>query len=294
VPDAELVLLVHDNVEMSGELEAVLADAGYEVHAANSVEQAQRLASNRYAFAVIDLELGRPETLEGINLAQHVVAARSSPDTRFVIVSLRELDAGIEARLKSALGGSYGYVCWLAGNTVDELRRELEYLGKTRAKRKCFVIMPFDKKGESTRPRARLFEEAIKPAVEKSGRYECTLSSPPAGTVEGHVVSNLVTAEVVIADITGGNPNVFYELGIRDAKANVTVHISQDLSERDPFYIESNTVLRYQDDEPGRAALREALIQKMHSVAKEIDDNQGRSLVSRARSHLLEDVELKR
>ncbi len=71
----------------------------------------------------------------------------------------------------------------------------------------CFVIMPFDSRLD------RLYDLAIKPAV-KSENLECIRADKisGAGNILADIVEHIHKAKVVIADLTGNNPNVFYEL----------------------------------------------------------------------------------
>ena len=49
------------------------------------------------------------------------------------------------------------------------------------------------------------------------------------GSIISGIVNNLNTAELVIADLTGLNPNVMYELGVRHALKRGTIIISQNM-----------------------------------------------------------------
>jgi len=87
--------------------------------------------------------------------------------------------------------------------------------------RTCFVSIPFGVKQDVT-GRALDFEylyaTVIRPAVESVG-IECRrLDELVAGAIwHKGLFEALVSSDVLIADITTGNPNVFYELGIRHA-----------------------------------------------------------------------------
>lgn len=75
----------------------------------------------------------------------------------------------------------------------------------------CFVIGPM-------RDMARLKRLAtgiIDPIVQKFGYRVETPDSPEMGNIMDQVIATLDRADLVIADLTGNNPNVFYELGIR-------------------------------------------------------------------------------
>jgi hypothetical protein len=89
----------------------------------------------------------------------------------------------------------------------------------------CFVIMPFgdpEKEPEKARKLELLYSDCIKPTVEAiniPGKPDeiihCNRADKSArpGEIITHIIENLVSADIVIADLSGRSPNVFYELG---------------------------------------------------------------------------------
>jgi len=96
-------------------------------------------------------------------------------------------------------------------------------------KKKCFVIMPFSDTQSCTKQEwTGIFKGIIKPAVEESGLgYECERSVAERQNIVKGILEALNKANVVIADLTDNNPNVFYELGVRHTLTNRTVLIAQ-------------------------------------------------------------------
>jgi hypothetical protein len=96
-------------------------------------------------------------------------------------------------------------------------------------KKLCYVIMPFPKtRLRSEAEWTEVFTNVISPAVEGSGlNYECRRSEATTGNLIKAIVGSLYDANVVIADLTDRNPNVFYELGVRHAFRNRTILIAQ-------------------------------------------------------------------
>ena len=83
----------------------------------------------------------------------------------------------------------------------------------------CFIISAIAKEDSQTRKSADYkFEYVYSPVLKDLG-YKITrsdkISSP--GSISREIVQNLIDADLVIADITDENPNVFYELAIRNA-----------------------------------------------------------------------------
>ena len=72
------------------------------------------------------------------------------------------------------------------------------------------------------------------------------------------IVSLIAKSRIVIADCSGDNPNVFYEMGIAHTVGRDVIPISQ--SDRSlPFDIAHHRVLKYLDNAEGRLALGKAL-----------------------------------
>ncbi len=96
-------------------------------------------------------------------------------------------------------------------------------------KKKCFVIAPIGEEGTEIRARSdKVLEHIIKPPVEGCG-YECTradeISEP--GIITSQIIQHLVDDHLVIADLTGRNPNVYYELAVRHVVKKPIVQIIQ-------------------------------------------------------------------
>lgn len=89
-------------------------------------------------------------------------------------------------------------------------------------KKFCFVIMPF--KGDLK----EVYEKAIKPASKEAGFTPLRVDEVPGiYNINRKIIQNIFTSEVVIADLTGWNPNVFYELGVAHSIDNKTIPIIQ-------------------------------------------------------------------
>jgi len=98
-------------------------------------------------------------------------------------------------------------------------------------KKKCFVIMPVSKtKSCTTRQWTTIFNEMIRQAVAGSRLgFTCERSKPRTGNLIRDILNELNKADVVIADLTDTNPNVFYELGVRHTLRNRTILVAQDM-----------------------------------------------------------------
>ena len=78
------------------------------------------------------------------------------------------------------------------------------------------MITPLGVDGSPERKRAdRIYKYIITPPLEENGLepYRSDLDPTP-GQITAQMIRVLVESPVVIADLTGSNPNVYYELGI--------------------------------------------------------------------------------
>lgn len=97
----------------------------------------------------------------------------------------------------------------------------------------CFVIMPFSATNQPSMRKEdwdEVFEHTFKPVVEAAG-YACTRSDPRPGNFVKDIIQSLYSAEIVLADLTGRKPNVFYELGIRHALRRGTIIVAQSVDD---------------------------------------------------------------
>ena len=103
--------------------------------------------------------------------------------------------------------------------------------------RVCFVVMGFGKKiayDKEHKPRAldldRTFEAIIKPAVE-ANNLRCVRADKMlhAGMIDTPMYGMLLHADLVIADISTGNVNAVYELGVRHVlRPHTTIIMLED------------------------------------------------------------------
>jgi len=92
--------------------------------------------------------------------------------------------------------------------------------------------MQVGQKGSPDRKRADdVYSYVVAPALDEVGPkpYRSDLDPTP-GQVNAQMLRRLLEATVVIADLTGRNPNVFYEFGIVHAFARPVVALADRAS----------------------------------------------------------------
>jgi hypothetical protein len=115
----------------------------------------------------------------------------------------------------------------------------------------CFVVMGFGKKTDFETGRTldlnKTYRNIIKPAVIAAG-MECTRADeiPHSGVIDVPMYERLLTADVVVADLSTSNKNAFYELGVRHAlRPHTTIVICEDGATTFPFDVNHVLIRQY-------------------------------------------------
>ncbi len=123
--------------------------------------------------------------------------------------------------------------------------------------------MPFDDSFDD------IFEHAIERAAVSRG-YRCHRADQAAGTFNliQAMVHHLFEADLVIADLSGGNMNVFYELGVAHSccERNKTIMLAEQSSEI-PFDVKPYHIVLYDRSYSGIKSLREKIIEQIDFLA---------------------------
>jgi hypoxanthine phosphoribosyltransferase len=144
-----------------------------------------------------------------------------------------------------------------------------------------FVLMPYGANGEysgGVDESNFVFEEIICAGVneatkdlEVAARIQREVDRNRAGSITRSLVNSLVKADIVVVDLTGRNPNVFFELGIRyGLRDKITILIAHEDTEV-PFDIRGYRYIPYNAFRPTEVReqlaefIREALTDRIYS-----------------------------
>ena len=126
----------------------------------------------------------------------------------------------------------------------------------------AFVVMQF------TSPFNELYAEVIGPVCAEHGieAYRASDIYRP-GVVIQDIIQGLGEAQVVIADITPANPNVFYEVGYAHALHKPTILLANrsEISEL-PFDLRGFRVVFYDDTISGKSSIESDLRQHLRAI----------------------------
>ncbi|NIM17854.1 MAG: response regulator [Candidatus Aminicenantes bacterium] len=250
------VLLLDDEKHIREDLGNELRESGYAVHTAEKVEEARKIIlSEEIDYAFIDLKLDYSSEYSGIKVVNF--AKRNQPKLKAIILSAYPFEQ-VKAQLRKELEEEIGYekilkeieedYIYKGGeqNYIDAVLDKLKELKQVQEIKNCFVIMPFSSTNSCTEDEwSEIFENVIKPAVEKSGfNYKCERANLPFGSIIEDILDNLNRSELVIADLTDRNPNVLYELGVRHTIGSPAIMTAQSKADI-PFDLLSYSFIIY-------------------------------------------------
>jgi hypothetical protein len=120
---------------------------------------------------------------------------------------------------------------------------------------KCFVIMPFGSDDLNV-----VYEDFVRPVLENDCKLECQRGDDIFGpsAIMDDVRKAIAECDLAIADLTGQNANVFYELGICHTLAKPVLMLAQS-KEDIPFDVRHLRVLLYEYSPRGCKTLEKAI-----------------------------------
>ena len=129
----------------------------------------------------------------------------------------------------------------------------------------CFVVSPIGDVGSETRINAdKLFKYIISPVCESCGFEAVRVDQiNDSDSITQTIIDKLLSSELVIADISGHNPNVFYELGIRHAIRSGTILIREKVNFSIPFDISHLRHIEYTQEPSGMDKLANELKRRL-------------------------------
>ena len=105
-----------------------------------------------------------------------------------------------------------------------------------------FVLMPFEEDFDS------VYNDFLKPVFEnlEDAQYQVTRADDIGNqrSILNDIVVQIAQSDLVIADLTGCNPNVFYELGLAHALRRPVILLTQDIEDV-PFDLQPYRTLEY-------------------------------------------------
>jgi hypothetical protein len=150
-------------------------------------------------------------------------------------------------------------------NQTDKMAQEN---GVIQLSKSCFIISPIGEENSEIRARAdEVLEFIIMPVVREQLHYDVKRSDMIAnpGLITNQVIQHIANDDLVIADLTGHNPNVYYELAIRHAVRKPLVQIILK-GEVLPFDVKVMRTIQYDLTLPGVKAAKATLLGQIEAI----------------------------
>lgn len=126
---------------------------------------------------------------------------------------------------------------------------------------RAFVIMQF------TEPFNSFFRHVIQPVAERVGLEAFRASDVyKPGIILEDILRDILESEVIIAEITSGNPNVFYELGYAHALRKQTILLADRATAQLPFDIRGYRVIFYENTIKGKPDVETELEEHLKNI----------------------------
>lgn len=143
-------------------------------------------------------------------------------------------------------------------------------MSNEKGKKTCFVIMPFSKtKGSRNETYWNRHWKFLKEKIEEIPGIVAKRSEALRGDILRQIILDLYSAEIVVADLTDLNPNVYWELGVRQSYKNGTVTIAES-KKQIAFDMGMKSILRYY---PKAAMKNEEFVKKLKKAIIDCIDN---------------------
>ena len=118
------------------------------------------------------------------------------------------------------------------------------------AKKVCFFVSPIGHANCAERKRADQIKRHVLNEV-MAGKYKVVRADelPQPGSITHQVIKLLHEADLVVADLTGANPNVVYELAIRHSFNKISIHLIKK-GEKIPFDLRDERTIDFDLADP--------------------------------------------
>jgi hypothetical protein len=125
--------------------------------------------------------------------------------------------------------------------------------------KKCFVITPIGEEASVTRSNTdTLIADVIRPILEPEFEVIVAHEIAKAGSINRQIIEEIITSDLVIANLSGTNPNVMYELALRHCTNKPVIQIAEK-GTLVPFDIHSLRTIFYENTYRGFLKLNSEL-----------------------------------
>lgn len=137
----------------------------------------------------------------------------------------------------------------------------------TRSRRKCFIVMPFGVEALEV-----VYEDFVRPVIEDKCGLDCERGDDVFGSsvIMDDIRNSIASADIVVADLTGKNANVFYEVGICHTLDKPVLLMAQSIEDV-PFDLRHRRVLLYEYSPRGCRKLERGLQENLLAMLQKLE-----------------------
>jgi hypothetical protein len=116
-------------------------------------------------------------------------------------------------------------------------------------RRRCFVVSAFGADAEEQKRYKQVLRHLVRKVL--GDRFEVVRADEidDEGLITNQIIEHLIEDDLVVADLTGLNPNVFYEVAVRHAARKPIVHLIT-AGQEIPFDVANMRAVPYALDDP--------------------------------------------
>lgn len=138
----------------------------------------------------------------------------------------------------------------------------------------CFIITPIGPEGSEIRREIEgIIDEVINPVLMEMGYETNNVAHRKDSTssIPSDVIKSVYDADLCIANLTGNNANVMYELALRHAAGKHVIIITNNISSL-PFDINVQRAIEYKNDMQGALELKRDLKLKIRYINEHFNE----------------------
>jgi hypothetical protein len=134
------------------------------------------------------------------------------------------------------------------------------------SKRRCFVVSAFGANPEEQKRHKQVLRHLVRKVLGRRFQVVRADEIDDEGLITNQIIEHLIDDDLVIADLTGLNPNVFYEVAVRHAARKPIIHLITQGQEI-PFDVANMRAVQYALDDPDLLeAAQEELARKVRAI----------------------------
>jgi hypothetical protein len=135
--------------------------------------------------------------------------------------------------------------------------------------RRCFIVMPFGDENLQV-----VYEDFVRPVIEARCGLECERGDDVFGSsvIMDDIRNSINRADIVVADLTHKNANVFYEVGICHALDKPVLLMAQSIDDV-PFDLRHRRILLYEYSPRGCKKLEKTLQENLLAMIGNMQSN---------------------